>query len=61
MTEPLAVSISQAALISSCGRSTLYAEIAKGNLKICKVGRRTIVAMDDLRAWLASKQEGQSA
>ena len=55
MTEPLAVSIGEASRISSCGRSTLYAEIKSGNLKIRKVGRRTIVALDDLRAWLASK------
>ena len=55
MTEPLAVSIPEAARLSGCGRSTLYAEISRGNLKIRKVGRRTIIAMDDLRAWLASK------
>ena len=55
MTEPLAVPIPEAARLSGCGRSTLYAEISKGNLKIRKVGRRTIVAMDDLRNWLASK------
>lgn len=55
MTEPLAVPIPEAARLSGCSRSTLYAEISKGNLKIRKVGRRTIVAMDDLRNWLASK------
>ena len=55
MTEPLAVSINEASRISSCGRSTLYAEIKVSNLKIRKVGRRTIVAMEDLRAWLSSK------
>lgn len=60
MTEPLAVPIPEAARLSGCGRSTLYAEISKGNLKIRKVGRRTIVAMDDLRNWLASKV-GQAA
>ena len=57
MTEPLAVSILEASRISACGRSTLYAEIKSGNLKIRKVGRRTIVTMDDLRAWLSSKVE----
>ena len=55
MTEPLAVPIPEAARLAGCGRSTLYAEISRGNLKIRKVGRRTIIAMDDLRAWLASK------
>jgi excisionase family DNA binding protein len=53
--EPLAVPIPEAARLGGVGRSTLYAEISKGNLKIRKVGRRTIVAMDDLKTWLASK------
>ena len=55
MTEPLAVPIPEAARLSGCGRSTLYSEISKGNLKTRKVGRRTIIAMEDLRIWLASK------
>lgn len=55
MVEPLAVPIAEAARLSGCGRSTLYLEIKSGNLKIRKVGRRTIVALDDLRAWLVSK------
>lgn len=60
MTEPLAVAIPEAARLSGCGRSTLYSEIKSGNLKIRKVGRRTIIALDDLRAWLASKS-GEAA
>lgn len=55
MTEPLAVPIPEAARLGGVGRSTIYAEISKGNLKFRKVGRRTIIAMDDLRDWLASK------
>jgi excisionase family DNA binding protein len=55
MIEPLAVAISEAARLGGVGRSTLYSEISKGNLKVRKVGRRTIVAMDDLKTWLASK------
>ena len=55
MIEPLAVSILKAARLGGIGRSTIYSEISKGNLKVRKIGRRTIVAMDDLRTWLASK------
>ncbi|MEP6826598.1 MAG: helix-turn-helix domain-containing protein [Aestuariivirga sp.] len=55
MIEPLAVPIPEAARLGGVGRSTIYAEIKSKKLKIRKVGRRTIVAMDDLRAWLASK------
>lgn len=61
MTEPLAVPIPEAARLGGVGRSTIYAEIAKGNLKIRKVGRRTIVAMDDLREWLASKTDSEAS
>ena len=60
MTEPLAVPIPEAARLGGVGRSTIYAEIKSKRLKIRKVGRRTIVAMDDLRAWLASK-DGEAA
>ena len=59
MIEPLAIPINEAARLGGVGRSTIYNEIANGNLKVRKVGRRTIVAMEDLRAWLASK-EGNS-
>ena len=55
MSEPLAVPIPEAARLGGVGRSTIYSEVKRGNLRIRKVGRRTIVAMDDLRAWLASK------
>ena len=55
MTEPLAVPIPEAARLGGVGRSTIYAEIAKGNLKIRKIGRRTVISMSDLRDWLASK------
>ena len=55
MNEPLAVPIVEAARLGGVGRSTIYSEISKGNLIVRKVGRRTIVAMDDLRAWLDSK------
>jgi excisionase family DNA binding protein len=55
MTEPLAVPILEAARLSGCGRSTIYSEITKGNLKKRKIGRRTIIAMSDLHEWLASK------
>lgn len=61
MTEVLAVPITEAARIGGVGRSTIYAEISRGNLKTRKVGRRTIVMVDDLKAWLASLPESQRA
>ena len=57
MTEVLAVPISEAAKMCGVGRSTIYSEIKKGNLKFRKIGRRTIVKMEDLHQFLASKVE----
>jgi excisionase family DNA binding protein len=51
---PLAHSIDGAAARANVGRVTLYEEINAGRLRARKVGRRTIILDDDLRAWLAS-------
>ena len=56
MIEPLALSIPGAEKASGLGRSTLYKEIANGNLKVHKVGRRTLITPENLRSWLASKE-----
>ena len=58
MNVPLAVSIPEATRLTGLGRSTLYAEIQKGNLKLTKVGARSLIKMSDLRAWLDAKSEG---
>jgi hypothetical protein len=49
-----AVSIAEASAMSGVGRTRLYAEIANGNLQARKFGRRTIVLVNDLKAFLAS-------
>ena len=58
MSEPIAVSVVEATRLTGLGRSTLYAEIQKGNLKLTKVGARSLIKMSDLRAWLDAKSEG---
>jgi hypothetical protein len=55
MTEPISVSIADAAKITGVGRSSLYAEIKARRLIIRKIGRRTVIAVADLRLWLDSK------
>jgi excisionase family DNA binding protein len=60
MIEPLAIPIAEAARLSGVGRSTLYNEISNGNLEAHKVGRRTIVTMENLRSWLASRESFHS-
>lgn len=52
MTEKLAVSIAEAASISGIGRTSLYAAVARGDLSVRKVGRRSLILLADLQRWL---------
>ena len=51
--EPLAYSINDAVRVSGLGRTTLYGLISKGEIKVRKVGARTLVPADSLRAFLS--------
>lgn len=53
--EPLAYGINPAAEAAGVGRDTLYRAIARGELTARKIGARTVIMADDLRAWLAAK------
>ena len=48
----LAYSVPQAIEATSIGRSLLYKQIKAGNLKTFKIGTRTLIAAEDLVAWL---------
>jgi excisionase family DNA binding protein len=50
----LAYSPEEATRVASVGRSLIFKEIRDGRLIARKVGRRTIIAADDLQAWLKS-------
>lgn len=52
--DPLAVGVSDAARRAGIGRSSLYSAIAAGELTACKIGRRTVIRLSDLAAWLDS-------
>lgn len=52
--EPLAYSINDACRVSGIGRTTLYALIGKGEIKVRKVGTRTLVPADSLRNFLSA-------
>jgi hypothetical protein len=54
LREPRAYSIREYCDPSGIGRSQAYVEIANGRLRIRKVGRRTIIAVEDAEAWFAS-------
>jgi excisionase family DNA binding protein len=47
-----ALSVGEAAKAAGVGRTLLFEEIRKGRLTARKVGRRTIVTIDDLDRWL---------
>jgi excisionase family DNA binding protein len=49
-----AMSVEEAAKAAGVGRTILFEEIRKGRITARKVGRRTIITIDDLDAWLNS-------
>lgn len=55
---PLAVSIADAARMVGIGRATLWARLADGEgPKTFMLGRRRLVRVDSLNAWLASLEK----
>ena len=59
--EPLAVSISEGCRIIGLKRSSIYREIAAGRIRAVKAGKRTLLPMATLRAWLASLPQSTAA
>jgi hypothetical protein len=41
----------------SVGRTLAYAEMKAGRLRFCKVGRRTLIRVDDAEAWSISTRQ----
>jgi excisionase family DNA binding protein len=56
--EPLSVDISEACRLIGLGRSKLYELLTAGEIQSVKVGKRRLVPMASLRAWLARLQAG---
>ena len=56
----LAHSISEVVKLTGVGRSVLYQQIGEGQLRIRKLGRRTLIFDADLKAWLESLPEKQT-
>lgn len=51
---PIARGPNDSARVAGCGRTKIFEAIAEGKLKARKLGRKTLILDDDLRAWLAS-------
>ena len=52
----LAYSINEACHASTLGRTTIYAHIAAGRLKAVRIGGRTVIPAESLRALLSGEQ-----
>lgn len=50
--QPLAISPEDAAHASGTTRSAIYEAIARGDLVSFKAGRRRLILVEELRAWL---------
>lgn len=48
--EPITVTIADTQRVTGLGRTKLYELIGDGKLKVVKVGRRTLVRTDSIRA-----------
>ena len=48
----LALSIAEFCEAVGIGRSTAYVEIKSGRLRVSKCGKRSLITVDDARAWL---------
>lgn len=59
--EPLAVGILEGGRILGIKRSSIYREIAAGRIQAVKAGKRTLLPMASLRAWLASLPQSKAA
>lgn len=59
-TEELAVAPDRAAKLAGVGRTTIYEAIGRQELKSLKVGKRRLIRIEALRAWLANlESEGR--
>lgn len=50
--QPLAVGPDEAARLTSHSRSAIYAAIAKGELQAFKSGKRRLILVRELEAWI---------
>lgn len=54
----LSVSVEEAARLTSHSRSGIYEVIASGELKAFKLGRRRLILMSELKAWIERVAQG---
>ena len=55
LIEPIAYGIDAAAQATDTSRDTIYRAIARDELTARKIGSRTVILAEELRAWLMSR------
>lgn len=61
MPAPIAYTIAQVLAAVPISRSYLYLELRSGRLRSFKIGRRRLVAVVDLVAWLAARRDAATS
>ena len=54
--EPLSVTVAEALRLTGLGQTKLYELIGSGDLETVKIGRRTLIPMDSLRALIERRR-----
>ena len=57
LDERLAVSVDDAATMAGVGRTTLYSALGDGALRSLKIGKRRLIRVEALKAWIAAHED----
>ena len=55
-TERLAASVEDPAAMAGVGRTTLYTALGAGSLRSLKIGKRRLIRVEALKAWIAAHE-----
>jgi excisionase family DNA binding protein len=58
MTEPITIAVKDAQQALGVGRTTIFSLLAEGRLQRLKIGRRTVIPTESLRAFVAELAAG---
>ena len=50
-TQPRALSVEQFCELYNIGKTTAYAQIREGRLRLRKIGKRSVIAVEDAEIW----------
>jgi excisionase family DNA binding protein len=59
--QPIAISVEEAAKAAGVGRTLIYEALSKNELASLKAGRRRLIRVEALRAWLRDLEQQTAA